>query len=360
MKIPILFVAGVTVCFLFCGQSVAIAGPPIPLHEAVRDGSVKLSVTGLGGSTGDVIQVVAQRQSKEVLRISLSPGTVFRSLSGTVQNMAGATIKGERVTDKTYRPSAEIILADDSEHTFVVEAYCMDFHKANPGTKDRFDVTPPDDRTVQVLAAGRKLSASVKVIQSALWIDRDGAPPEQLKQRFSVNDQDLVAAHALLQSLKEAASKPGITAPEEKPIVDAPKEAAKNTEVTLVDSRWLSLYLYGGSTPPSINHPPKDQRFLSVRLKLKTSIRSIRAEEFSVKLSDRIGVKGEAINLTPTSADVFYYTDSAPFVYAGPAEKPTWDLAVLFLIPKDAKPVALNWKDLGLTIPKGFFPNTSE
>jgi hypothetical protein len=46
--------------------------------------------------------------------------------------MTGTTIKGERVSGQTYRPTTTIVLADDTQHTYVIEAYCLDFHKDNP------------------------------------------------------------------------------------------------------------------------------------------------------------------------------------------------------------------------------------
>ena len=99
------------------------AADAIPLHEAVKDGKVSATVTGLGGSTGDAIQIKVQRRVKDVLHLTLATGTVFRNDSGKAQNMAGATIKGESITDTTYRPLSEIVLLDDAEHAYVVEAY---------------------------------------------------------------------------------------------------------------------------------------------------------------------------------------------------------------------------------------------
>jgi len=122
----------------------ALGQTAIPLDKALKDGKVEAEITGISGSTGDAILIVARRKVPEVLRVMLTPGTVFKSVSGTVQNMLGAFIKGERVGEKSYRPATEIVLTDNERHSYVVEAYCLDFHKGNPGASDSFSITPPD------------------------------------------------------------------------------------------------------------------------------------------------------------------------------------------------------------------------
>jgi len=69
--------------------------------------------------------------------------------------MAGASIKGKRVGERSYRPTTEIVLADNDKHSYVIEAYCLDFHKGNPGPSDRFSIAPPDGRTLKILQAGK-------------------------------------------------------------------------------------------------------------------------------------------------------------------------------------------------------------
>ena len=137
-------------------------------------------------SARHTILIAVQRKVPEALRLTLTPGTVFESVTGTVQNMAGASIKGERVGERSYRPTTEIVLADNDRHSYVVEAYCLDFHKGNLRPSDRFSIAPSDGQTLRILQAGKAKGASIQVIQAAVWIDRDGATAAQLKQRFSV------------------------------------------------------------------------------------------------------------------------------------------------------------------------------
>ena len=67
-----------------------LAAQTIPLDEAVREDKVKIEISGLGGSTGDTILLNLKRKSPVKLRLSLTPGTVFQSTSGNVQNMIGS------------------------------------------------------------------------------------------------------------------------------------------------------------------------------------------------------------------------------------------------------------------------------
>ncbi len=181
----------------------------VPLDQAIKDGKVGADITGIGGSTGDTILITVRRKVPEELRLTLTPGTVFKSVTGTVQNMAGASIKGERVGESSYRPTTEIVLADNDKHSYVIEAYCLDFHKGNPGPSDRFSIAPPDGQALKILQAGKAKGASIQVIQAAVWMDRDGATATQLKQRFPVGDRDIEAARGLLRDAKQA--KPGTT-----------------------------------------------------------------------------------------------------------------------------------------------------
>jgi len=168
------------------------------LDKALQDGKVRVEITGLGGSTGDTILLNVQRQVPETLRLSLTPGTVFKSATSTVQNMVGAAIKGERVSNTSYRPSSQIVLTDDAKHAYVIQAYCLDFDKGNPGHNDSFSVSPVDVRAAEILAAGQEMGASINVIQSGLWIDREGVGERELKRRFPVTDADITAARGLL------------------------------------------------------------------------------------------------------------------------------------------------------------------
>jgi len=183
-----------------------LAAQTIPLDEAVREGKVQIEISGLGGSTGDTIILDIKRKVPEKLRISLSPGTVFKSTTGNVQNMISSKVKGERMGPVSYRPGSEIYLNTDKKRSYIVEAYCLDFNKPNPGVGDSFTVYQVKDRTKSIIIEGEKARYSTRVIQSAIWIDRAKATPPQLKSRFPVNDNDIETAKRLLDKIKKQES----------------------------------------------------------------------------------------------------------------------------------------------------------
>jgi hypothetical protein len=192
----------------FWWSSCIVTGPaaaqtPTPVDQALGEGKVRFEVRSRGNSTGDVILIKVQRLVPETLRLTLRPGTVLVSASGTVQDMAVARLKGEPVDERRYRPAQEIVLRDDSPRTYLIEAYCLDFNKANPRPDEMFTLSRVDERAAQVIEAGLRQGASIGVIQSALWIDREGVTDAQLTRRFPVTGDDIQAARQLLETLRE-------------------------------------------------------------------------------------------------------------------------------------------------------------
>ena len=209
------------VLFIGAGGGWAVGQEAIPLDQAVKDGRVDAEVSGIGGSTGDAILIAVRRKVPGVLRLTLTPGMVFKSVAGTVQNMAGASIKGERFGENSYRPAAEIVLTDDARHSYVVEAYCLDFHKANPGLRDSFALTAPDRQAARILSAGRRKSASIGAIQAALWMAREGLSLAQVRERFPLTPQDIEEARAIISEVTQEVNQQVRRQPEPTVAVDA-------------------------------------------------------------------------------------------------------------------------------------------
>ena len=211
MRARMISAAAVAVSLLVVSCPSAVA-QTIALDQAIKEVTVEVEITGVGGSTGDAIQLAVQRKVPETLRLTLTPGTLFKSKTGDVQNMLGTSIKGERLGETTYRPTTQIVLTDNDNHTYIIEAYCLDFHKGNPGPSDSFTLSPPDERATSIVEAGKKESASIQAIQAALWMDRENVSSAELKQRFPVGDGDIEVARRLVQSVgkaEEAEKKPG-------------------------------------------------------------------------------------------------------------------------------------------------------
>jgi hypothetical protein len=201
------FIIGILALAIYA--PLAFGQDAIPLEQAISSGKVEAAITGIGGSTGDAILITVRRRTPDLLRLTLTPGTVFKSVSGAVQNMAGASIKGQRVGENSYRPETEIVLMDNYTRSYVIEAYCLDFHKGNPGATDRFDIAPVDGQAARLLAIGKDKPASIGAIQAALWMLREGLSPAQVQARFPVSSQDITVACSIVRdSMQEARPQP--------------------------------------------------------------------------------------------------------------------------------------------------------
>ena len=191
----------VAACLTGAVATTTFAQAPIPLDQAVRDGKVSVRVHGLGGSTGDALEIAVRSRVPGVLHLSITPGTVFRC-SGGAQDMVAAAVKGLRLSGNTYSPTSVIHLDDQEQRTYVVEAYCLDFHKNNPSTNDTFTISTLDRKSERILRAGSQESASIGAIQSALWMDR-GVSTSRLKSRLPVTDDDIQRAREILRRAQQ-------------------------------------------------------------------------------------------------------------------------------------------------------------
>jgi hypothetical protein len=209
---------------------IAMATQTIPLDLAVRDGKVQVEIFGLGGSTGDTIVIDIKRKVPEKLHIAFNPGIVFQSTSENVQNMIGIRIKGERVNQTSYRPTTEIYLPNDEKRSYIIEAYCLDFHKPNPSPKDQFILSHINEHIKNLIILGYKNAYSTRAIQGAIWIDRDGASDSDLKKRFSLTNQEIELAKGLVNSLKPE-TKSSKTIENQVPIKNQKPEISEHTEI---------------------------------------------------------------------------------------------------------------------------------
>lgn len=162
---PMSILAGVLVWTAALG-TVGFAGEPIPLDQAVREGKVWVHVSSLGGSTGNAINVNVKRMVNEEVRVTVAPGTVLVPGSD-VQRMAAASVQGEYVGGK-WRKADTIVLSDDRQRDFMLEAYCIDYDKPAPRHGDVFTLNVRNDEVKKVLDVGARKAATAVDVQVAI------------------------------------------------------------------------------------------------------------------------------------------------------------------------------------------------
>lgn len=114
--------------------------------------------------------------------------------------MVVAALRGRWIDAKRYAPAKVIELTDDARHTYVVEAYCLDFLKENPGTEDRFALGEVDAAALKAIKTVPATGRTPSVIQAALWLDQ-GVAENDIREKFSLSPTEWAAAHASVASV---------------------------------------------------------------------------------------------------------------------------------------------------------------
>ena len=160
------------------------------LSEAIDKGLVEVEITGMGASSGDSINLELTRLTPYTIEIEVPKGTVLLA-SDMAQNMVVDKVRG-------------IIVLDSAEpQTFILKAYCLDFHKENPSSNTKFSVgTLADPRILRILDTADTPPSdmvSVGTIQTAIWIVTDDVSIKELIDRFPVNPDDIDNANIILE-----------------------------------------------------------------------------------------------------------------------------------------------------------------
>jgi len=195
---------GVLACAA-CRTSAAIE--PIPLDQAVREGKVWVYVSSLGGSTGNTVCVNVKRMIDREVHVTVTPGTIFRPAEADVQGMAAASIQGVFV-DGQWQKADVMVLTDDLQHDYLLEAYCVDYDKPAPSFGEEFKLDIRNERLKTVLDVAAQRGATSVDVQVAIWMDRQRAKgaeiaADELKRRFpAATDQSIAAARRLLVDVR--------------------------------------------------------------------------------------------------------------------------------------------------------------
>ncbi len=180
--------------------------PPLSLAlpEALAQGFIRADVRGVGASSGASITISLTRLEPRRLEITLPTGTVFRSQNADTQDMIALRLLGIPRGGGFYQPVSQMVLIDDLPHEYIVEAYCLNFHRDNPGAGDTFAVEADSEPLVtQILSALGGMpanQASIESIQAAVWAVTDNVSRSELQARFPASNADIERAAAILQA----------------------------------------------------------------------------------------------------------------------------------------------------------------
>jgi len=119
------------------------------LSEAIREQVVKAEIRGTGDSSGDSILLKLTCLVPRTVQINIPIGTVLISDDPSVQSMVIRKVKGIAVGAMRYQPVKSIILDSNEPREYVLEAYCLDFHKENPSKESTFWVRPDPANSIE-------------------------------------------------------------------------------------------------------------------------------------------------------------------------------------------------------------------
>jgi hypothetical protein len=177
----------------------------LTLTQAIERGLVHAQITGNGASSGDSINIGLTRTGPETLEIELPRGTVVLSTTSGFQDMVVHTVKG-RISSPTaqmYSPTSRILLDDDEEQWFVVEAYCLDLYGDNPEYGTHFALADAAHQDiVAVLDAAAQMGrddASIAAIQITVWAVAQDVSRAEVEARITTDAEDFVQARAILE-----------------------------------------------------------------------------------------------------------------------------------------------------------------
>lgn len=195
--------------FLFGATGLPVLGDVdvnVSLQDAVKQGLVDVKVSSLGGATGNTVKVSVKNRTATSVKVDLSPGTVFLSREGRVQNITGGVVKGEFTQGLRYRPGSTMVLVDTNWHHYLIEGFCLDYHKGPPRRGQEFGLAMHDQRTARILNAPPDVKPTTWAYQLAIWMDRAGVSAAEVRHRYPnrLTDVDVRVAQSLLHHAEQS------------------------------------------------------------------------------------------------------------------------------------------------------------
>ncbi len=184
------------------------AAAPVSLGEALDKKLADIQILGMGGASGASIQIIANATGSRSVSIEIAPGTVLRSSVPGEQDMVVRRLLGLRQGEQRYSPTEVIFLPGlaAGPQSYVVDAYCLNFHKGNPSATTSMAVDAGSlvsPAVAAVLAAAARVPGAeqdIDAIQAAVWTVTDHPTWQEMADRGYSPERQMVAA--LLQSAR--------------------------------------------------------------------------------------------------------------------------------------------------------------
>jgi hypothetical protein len=172
----------------------------------VSQGRVELrSLTGNGSSSGAAIEGELTNLSSNTIAVSVNLAEpIFLVNNGSAQNMVVSAIYPASGSYRRDSRGSFLQIGAKASIRVILIAYCADFEKENPGSQDRFQLSPLPENLRPVMRkilnyARRSPDQDITgAAQAALWIVQ-GVDVTEIRRRFPVSVADERLARSFLQ-----------------------------------------------------------------------------------------------------------------------------------------------------------------
>jgi hypothetical protein len=181
------------------------------LQQAIAAGQVHIQFHGTGGSSGDTVmaevskgpQAKSGRDTGGTFRIP--PGSELESSDSGAQNMVILGVAGRVTGHGTYAPQTQITVPATGAATYLLRAFCTQFHKNNPSSATSFTLGRPNAVLTCIGRQSRAASLSVPATQAAIWMYSDRITFEEVNSEFQVSSMEWAEAQRVFAACSTSA-----------------------------------------------------------------------------------------------------------------------------------------------------------
>jgi hypothetical protein len=184
------YLATVILIALCSLQTLGQTSETVGLWEAMLQARVVTTFTATGASSGDSITLTIRKtfSGPGTLNITVPSGLRLHNTNAAWQSMVVSGVRGRLLDGNRYIPESVITLSEAAPSaTYVLSAYCAEFHKDNPSSNSLFLVEAPDSTTSCILSNANSQGLSTAATQAAEWINTDRVTFNDLQAKFPVS-----------------------------------------------------------------------------------------------------------------------------------------------------------------------------
>lgn len=177
----------------------------VSLPDAVDRRLVAIQINATGSASGDVITLRVQRMAHKDLFVTVPRGMILANANANEQDLVVRRLKGEDTGSGGYYAADVIGLEDEDEHTFILEAYCLEADKDNPSQGSSLAVGQIAGSDVMaVLDAfdeNDESDSNIRAFQAAIWVVTDDVTLRELEEiDYGLSSDDLELVRHILET----------------------------------------------------------------------------------------------------------------------------------------------------------------